>query len=153
MNLSKEIVYFFSNQGFVIVSTLDPNGTIHCSAKGIAGINESGEVFLIDLYHAQTFSNLEKNPGISITSINEQQFVGFTLKGKAKIVKNDAIDTVIIDAWHQRVVKRISNRVIGNLQRDQKTGHHPEAKFGSPAYLILMQVEEVVDLTPNHLKK
>lgn len=151
--LSDDIVNFLERQGFTIVSTLDAEGKIHCAAKGIVGIEKKGKVFLIDLYKAKTFKNLKTNPTISITSVDEHLFVGYTLKGRAKIVDRDKIKSHIIKAWEERVIKRISKRVIKSIKDYRKSGHHPEAKFPHPEYLIEVDVEDIVDLTPSHLKK
>ena len=149
--LSKDVVQFLANQGFVIVATLDSTGNIHCAAKGIVGIEEEGKVYLIDLYKAGTFRNLLGNPTISITSVDEHQFKGYTLKGKARIVERDKIEGHIIAEWERRVVDRISKRVIKNIKQDKGSALHPEAKFTHPEYLIEVDVESVVDLSPSHL--
>jgi uncharacterized pyridoxamine 5'-phosphate oxidase family protein len=153
MKLHEDIVSFFKNQGFVIISTIDPKGYIHNAAKGIVGIESEGKIYLIDLYKATTFNNLKKNPTASITAIDERQFIGYTLKGKAKIVEREKIEEHIIKGWEDKVIQRISQRVIRDVKADRKIDHHPEAKFPSPQYLIEVDVEEVVDLAPGHLKK
>jgi len=152
-NLSKEVIYVFEKQGFVIVSTLDSNGGIHCAAKGIVGMEEEGKVYVIDLYKNKTFNNLKKNPTVSITAVDEETFTGYTLKGKAKIVDRKEIKSHIIESWENKVVQRVSKRVIGDIKKETKSLHHPEAIFPPPEYLIEVDVESVVDLTPQHLKK
>jgi len=151
--LSDDIVNFLERQSFSIVSTLDADGKIHCAAKGIVGIEKRGKVFLIDLYKAETFKNLQRNPTISITSVDEHLFMGYTLKGKAKIVKRSRIKNHIIKIWEERLIERISKRLIKSVKDYKKSGHHPEAKFPHPEYLIEVDVENIVDLTPSHLKK
>ena len=149
--LSSEIIYFFEKQGVAIISTLDSRGKIHCAAKGIVGIEKKGKIYLIDLYNAYTFSNLQRNPTISITAVNEHLFMGYTLKGKAKIVAREKIKGHIMEKWEKRVIQRISRRLIRNVKADNKTFHHPEARFPRPQYLIEMDVEDIVDLTPQNL--
>lgn len=151
--ITDDIIYLFHKQGFVIVSTLDSEGTIHCSAKGIAGIEARGQIFLIDLYKGKTFNNLKRNSTISVTAIDEDEFNGFTLKGKAKIVSREEIKDHIITSWEDKVIQRVSKRVIGHIKRERKSPHHPEATFPHPRYLIEVDVESVVDLTPKHLKR
>lgn len=153
MKLSQDIMSFFQEQGFVIISTLDSKGNIHCSAKGIAGIEQGGKVYLIDLYKANTFNNLQKNSTASIIAVDEHQFIGYTLKGKAKIVERAKIEKHIMKSWEDKVIQRISKRVITDVKADRKIDHHPEAKFPHPQYLIEVDVEEVIDLAPGHLKK
>jgi len=151
--LGPEIVSFFKKQSFVIVSTLSEDNSIHCSAKGIVFIEEAGKVYLIDLYKAVTFSNLKRDSTISITSVDENEFKGYTLKGKASIVVKEKIKEYTIEKWEARLLKRITKRVVTHIQKAKKNSHHPEVSFPHPEYLIEMDVEEIVDLTPSHLKE
>ena len=150
--ITEDIIHLLQKQGFVIVSTLDAEGSIHCSAKGIAGIEAEGKVYLIDLYRGKTFSNLKRNPTISITAVDEDEFSGFTLKGKARIVDREEIKDHIIKSWEDKVIQRVSKRVIGHIKKERKSLHHPEAIFPHPQYLIEVDVGSVVDLTPKNLK-
>lgn len=151
--ISEDIIHLFKKQGFAIVSTIDSKGRIHCSAKGIAGIEEEGKVYIVDLYHKQTFANLKNNPLTSITAIDEHAFTGYTLKGVSKIVERADIHKHVIKNWEDKIVQRISERVVKNIKGDRKTSHHPEARLPRPRYLIVMEVEEIVDLTPKRLKR
>lgn len=151
--LPADIINFLEKQGFVIVSTLDKNGSIHCSAKGIVGLEKEGRVYLIDIYRKKTLANLKRNPTLSLTAVDEHHFVGYTLKGRAKIVEKEKIEDRIIKRWEERVVARISKRIIGNIRADRKFSHQPEARFPFPKYLIVVEVEHIVDLAPAHLRK
>jgi uncharacterized pyridoxamine 5'-phosphate oxidase family protein len=150
MRMPQEIVSFLQKQGFVIVSTLDKKGNIHNSAKGIVDIKDD-KIYLIDLYGKRTFLNLKNNPKISITAIDERKFFGFTLKGKAKVLKGK-IKKEILRKWEKNVVKRILKRVIRSVKEEKKSTSQQEAGFPLPKHLIEMEVEEIVDLVPNHLK-
>jgi uncharacterized pyridoxamine 5'-phosphate oxidase family protein len=150
--LSQDIIDFLQRQGFVIVSTLDYKGGIHCSAKGIVEIEKEGRVYLVDLYRGNTFRNIKRNPTISITAIDERQFIGYTLKGKAKIVKGK-IKEETIKKWEKRIVQRILKRVIRSVKENKISLYQPEARLPSPQYLIQMEIEEIVNLSPSHLLK
>ncbi len=151
--LNSTITRFLERQGFVIVSTLDTDGMIHCSAKGIVGIEKKGKIYIIDLYKAHTFSNLKNNPVISLTAINERKFQGYTLKGKAEMIERENIGDRLIKKWEERVIKRISKRVIQSIKKYKSSNSHPESYFPPPKYLISVTVERIVDLAPKHLKK
>lgn len=153
MKLSSEIIHLLKSEGFVIVSTIDAKETIHCSAKGIVGIEEEGKIYIIDLYRSNTFNNLKRNPTISITAVDEAQFSGYTLKGKAKIIEREKIEDHIIKSWEERIIQRVSKRVISDIQKERKTPYHPEVLFPAPEYLIEIEVEDIIDLTPTHLKR
>jgi len=147
--LTDSIIQFLHRQGFVIVSTLDPRGTIHCSAKGIIGADRN-KVYLIDLYHAKTFNNLKKNPTITITAVDEHEFSGFALKGTARIVNREDFQEHVIREWEEGLIKRISKRLIRNIRQNKGSSRHPEAGFPQPKYLIEVEVKEVIDLAPAH---
>ena len=150
--LPDEIVRFFRGQGFVIVSTVDKRGMPHSSCKGLIKISPAGKVYLLDVYLRGTYNNLKRNPHISITAVDEHKFKGYCLKGKVRLVSRDKLSAQIKKDWESRITSRITQRLIKNI-RDQK-GHprHPEALFPQPEYMIVMDVKEIVDLTPHNLK-
>lgn len=152
ITLFPALINFFEKQTFVIVSTIDSKKRIHCAAKGIVGVNKEGKIYLIDLYKTATFRNLQNNPTVSITAVDEHLFIGYTLKGRARMVARSKIETPLMRKWEEKVIQRISRRVIKNVKDSRDSRHHPEAKFPHPQYLIEVSVEEVVDLTPPHLK-
>lgn len=149
--LSESMINLMKKQGFVIVSSLDGQGKIHCSAKGIVGIEQT-RVFLIDLYKARTYNNLSKNPIVTISFVDEHSFEGYSLQGMAKIVEKEKIKKSIIADWEDKVLQRISQRVIKNLKQGKPGSHHPEASFPHPKYLIEIDIEKIIDLAPSVIK-
>jgi predicted pyridoxine 5'-phosphate oxidase superfamily flavin-nucleotide-binding protein len=150
--LSEPITKFFHNQNFVILATIDANGCVHTACKGIIEITKEDEVYLLDLYRAKTFANLKLNSRVSITAVDEHKFKGFCLKGTARIATTQEIDEHFIKAWEDRITSRLTQRVLRNIQEQKGHPSHPEALLPKPQYVIIVKVEEVVDLTPHHLK-
>jgi predicted pyridoxine 5'-phosphate oxidase superfamily flavin-nucleotide-binding protein len=150
--LNEEIVQFFRHQSFTIVSTIDKNGRPHSSCKGIIKITGSGLIYLLDLYRGKTYENLKRNPRVSITAVDEHSFVGYCLKGRARIILGQRLNSRIKKAWEDRITGRITRRIIKNIKEEKGHPRHPEALLPKPEYLIVMKVEQVVDLTPHHLK-
>jgi len=151
--LSEAIIEFFQKQGCVIVSSIDNFGFPHSSCKGIVKIDKSGSIYLLDAYRGKTFQNLKNNPLASITAFDEDKFVGFCLKGKTRILSEDELTPEIIKDWEDRITGRLTQRVLKNI-RGQRKSHpvHPEALLPKPERMIVIDIEEVVDLTPHHLK-
>ena len=152
MNLSADIVHFFQSQGFLIVTTVDSKGYPHNSCKGIVDIKPDGKIYLLDVYHGKTYENLKLNPLISVTAVNEHKFNGFCLKGRARILNSTEMDADIHKAWEDKITSRLTQRLLKNLKEEKGHPAHPEAMLPQPKYLIVMDVEEIVDLTPGHLK-
>lgn len=151
--LSREAIAFFLQQHFVIVTTIDKQGRPHNSCKGIVDITLDGKVYLLDLYMKGTFNNLKAKPDISVTAVDEHEFRGYSLKGRGSIVKREDLPPKIISKWDEKLTQRISNRIIKNIRNGKAQKQHPEALLPKPAYMVLVKVEEVIDLTPQHIKK
>jgi uncharacterized pyridoxamine 5'-phosphate oxidase family protein len=152
MRLAGEIIHFFQGQGCVVLATIDKNGLPHTSCKSIVKIEESGLVYLLDAYHGTTYKNLLKNPSASITIFNEHKFVGYCLKGRARLIHKDELDTGIVRAWEDRITSRLTERLLNNIHEEKGHKGHPEASLPKPQYMIVLEVSEIVDLTPAHLK-
>ena len=150
--LSNEVVNFFLAQGCVVVSTIDRKGFVHSACKGIVKISASGRVYLLDLYKGSTHDNLRRNPHVSISAFNEHKFSGYCLKGKAVILPEERLRYSLMKAWEARITSRITQRLLKNIREEKGHPRHPEALMPKPEYLIVMQVDEVIDLTPHHLK-
>lgn len=150
-NIPNEVISFLHNQSFVIVSTTDKDGTPHSACKGIVDITKKGRVYLLDLYLKQTYINLRRSPKINITTVDEHKFKGYCLKGKAKILKGK-LPAHLLKAWDNRIASRITQRVLRNIHDEKGHPKHPEALLPKPEYIIVVEVNEIIDLTPQHLR-
>jgi len=142
--------HFLDREHFVIISTIDSNRSIHTSAKGIVDIDKKGKIFILDLYKGKTHRNIKKNPSVTLTSINEHAFRGYSISGTAKIAKEGSISKRKLKLWHDKLAKRIARRVIRHVKSESlgKEGI-PEADFPLPKYLIEVRVKRIVDLAPS----
>ena len=152
MDLPDSVLNFFKQQGFVIVSTIDKAGKPHSSCKDIVKIEKNGGIYLMDAYKARTFENLVSNQNASITSVDEHKFKGYCLKGKARLIDSDKLGPEVFKAWEDKIASRATQRVLKNMRGEKGHGRHPETQLPRPQYMIYLQVEEVVDLTPHKLR-
>lgn len=153
IKLNDEIIHFFQRQDFVIVSTIDKNGVPHSACKGILHLDPLGRVYLLDVYLEETRRNMEKNPKISITAVEGHKFKGYCLKGQAQLLEQAQLTPEIIKAWEEKITERISQRLLRNLHGEKGHPRHPEALLPDPKYIFILNVEEIIDLTPRHLKE
>ncbi|MFH1640762.1 MAG: pyridoxamine 5'-phosphate oxidase family protein [Candidatus Omnitrophota bacterium] len=153
MKLPDEVIYFFQSQGYVIVSTVDKDGSPHNSCKGIVKINKAeGAVYLLDLYKARTYENLKNNKKISLTAVDEHHFKGYCLKGRARLINSDNMASDILRDWQDKITGRLTKRILKNIREEKGHASHPEVLLPQPKYIIEIKVREIVDLTPHNLK-
>ena len=152
MKINDNLIHFLQRQNYVIVSTIDKNGAIHNSCKGIVEVDPNGSIYLLDLYKQRTYNNLKNNSHIALTAVDEHQFKGYSLKGDGKIVSEDRIQPKVMSAWEKKITGRISQRILKNVEGKKGHPKHPEMLFPMPEYAIEMKVNSVVDLTPHILR-
>jgi len=151
INLPEKVITFLQAQGFVVVSTVEGDSTPHNSCKGIVKIDRKGKVYLLDLYKARTYDNLRRNPKISIAAVDEHKFKGYCLKGEAQLVPVERLGPDVLEAWEKRITSRLTQRLIRNIREEKGHPRHPESQLPTPEYMIVMEVKEIVDLTPHHI--
>jgi predicted pyridoxine 5'-phosphate oxidase superfamily flavin-nucleotide-binding protein len=150
--LHEDVMDFFKKQSFVIVTTLDPDGTPHDSCKDIVRLSRDGRIYLLDLYMRRTFQNLGKNPNMCVAQVDEHRFAGYCLKGKGRIVRIDKLRQQVNKIWQKKMSSRIVTRIIKDLKEEKGHPLQPESLLPRPEYMIVMDVSEVIDLTPAHIK-
>lgn len=153
MKLNDGIIYFLQKQHYTVISTMDKEGSIHNSCKGIVEIDGKGRVYLLDLYKQRTYKNLQSNPNIALTAVDEHKFRGYSLKGRARIISKSKITKEVLSAWEKKISSRVSKRIIRNIKGEKGHPKHPEISFPAPEYIIEMEVDSVIDLTPQALKE
>lgn len=150
--LNDEVTRFLHKQNFTIISTIDKMGRVHNSCKGIVEIDQKGIIYLLDLYKARTYDNLLQNHHISLTAVDEHKFKGYSLMGKGRILKSARLSARFKKAWDKKITGRITHRVLKNIRGEVGHKSHPEALMPAPEYLIEMEVDAIVDLTPKAFK-
>ncbi len=147
VEISPEVVRFAAAQRYAIVGTVDADGTPHAACKGIVRMEGGGRVYLIDLYSGRTSRNLAANPRMSVTVVDEERFRGYCLKGSARVVERSEMDPALLEEWVGKISGRITHRIIRSVQGGMRHPGHPEALLPPPRRLIVLEVEEIVDLT------
>ena len=84
--------------------------------------------------------------------VDEHKFEGYCLKGHAKIIERGKFNSSLIKAWEDKLTSRITRRLLKNIRGEKSYISHPEAALPKPAYLIVVEVANIVDLTPRQLK-
>jgi len=146
IDIPQAVYDFFHKQQFVIVATIDSKGFPHTSCKGIVDIKKEGKIYLFDLYKLHTYNNLKHNPTISLTGVDEENFLGYCIKGYGKIVNLKVKDKDLIDIWNKKLMVRVSKRVLAHIKKDKSSLRQPEAVFPKPQYVIRVEVEEIINL-------
>ncbi len=149
--IPEQVINFIRDKGYVIITTLDENGCPHSACKGFIKIDRAGQFFIMDLYKQRTYANLLRNPVISATIADEHQFTGYCLKGRAKIIWEKSLTPSVFKAWENRLTHRLTRRVLNLMSGGPASPSYAEEAMPPPQYLLVMEVEEIVDLAPREI--
>lgn len=150
--IPSHIARFLKNQHFVIVTTFDVHGFPHSVCKGIVKI-EKNKIYLLDLYKQNTYLNLKRNKKVGITAVDVDTFTGYTIKGYGRMISIKSSGRELLDIWSEKIVKRISHRILMHIRKYRPSLHHPEAYLPSPQYIIVIEPQKIVDLVPQFTQK
>jgi len=147
LKIEKDIIKYFTKNHIVLVSTLDCNARIYSSIKGLVYISEDAKAYIVDLFHNNTFRNIQKDNRISLTAVSVYHFKGYVLQGIARCLQIEDIPNLVKNKWEEHLVSRISERIIKNLQ-DRTVFGQPEAELPKIKYFIEVEIENIINLAP-----
>ena len=153
VDISHSVENLLNHQHYVIVSSFDREGEIHTSAKGVVDVDRRGRIYILDLYKGRTYANIIRNPNVTLTTIDDRTFKGYSIQGKAKIIDKKFVSRRKMQLWHERLAKRIAKRIVRHV-REETSGRRgiPEARFPIPRYLIEVSIRKIIDLAPERLR-
>jgi len=53
--------------------------------------------------------------------------------------------------WEDRITNRVTGRILKNVVQDRSTAY-PEIRLPRPKIYYYSEVQEIIDLTPSHIK-
>ena len=68
------------------VSTASPEGIPNATPKGSLKLLDDQHVVFADLFSRKTRENLQRNPQVAVTVVDEKNHSGYQLKGKAELL-------------------------------------------------------------------
>ena len=149
VKLPPVVVNFLNKQNFVIVSSIDKYGFPHTSCKGMVDVLSDSSIYIFDSYKGAAYNNTKRNPFVSITAVDEEEFKGYCIKGSAAIVSIDKASRALLNKWEDKLLNRISKRIVKHIKRDKHSLYHPEADMPGPEYIIYVKAEKTISLTPS----
>jgi predicted pyridoxine 5'-phosphate oxidase superfamily flavin-nucleotide-binding protein len=98
--MPQEVKEFIPNKmGWVGTATKD--GVPNVTAKGSVQILDDEHLIFADLFSRKTRENLENNPQVSITVIDEKSFKGYQIKGSAELLTTGAVYDKVVEELKQ----------------------------------------------------
>ena len=102
--IPKEIQEFLPGKmGWVATATLD--GVPNVTPKGSVKVLDDEHVIFVDLFSRKTRENLEKNPRVAVTVVDEKNFKGYQMKGSAELLASGPLYDRAVEELKQAPMK------------------------------------------------
>jgi len=98
--IPQDIREFIKSFSYGFLGTADLVGKPNISIKGIVDVDKD-RLYFFDLFKAKTRKNLEKNSRISFFVIDWDNFIGYQLKGRAKIMDKGEVLEKYMNIWEK----------------------------------------------------
>ncbi len=121
----KEIFQHFleekQNLKVVSVASCDPHGKPNSAPKMLVDVKAPNLVFFIDYKFTQTFSNMQTNPWLSLSFMNDANFTGYRMTGTSVVLESGEEFEAAKKCWDKRVIAYETDRIIQRIRGGYST--------------------------------
>jgi predicted pyridoxine 5'-phosphate oxidase superfamily flavin-nucleotide-binding protein len=96
VKISQEVQEFISGK-LAWVATATPDGVPNVTPKGTVKVLDDEHVLFADLFSLKTRANLENNPEVAVTVVDEKTFQGYQIKGTARLIDSGPLYTQVAE--------------------------------------------------------
>jgi predicted pyridoxine 5'-phosphate oxidase superfamily flavin-nucleotide-binding protein len=119
--IPKEVQEFMKNK-MAWVATASPDGIPNTTPKGSVQVIDDEHIVFADLFSLKTRDNLQKNPKVAITVVDQEKHKGYQLKGSAQLVDSGPV--------FDRVVEQLKKAPM---------------QLPNPKYVVIITVDSIFD--------
>ena len=97
------------------VASADKHAKPNSAPKMLMDILGPNRIYFLDYKFTQTHSNILKNPQLSLSFMDDENFAGYRLNGKAQILETGKEYEKVEKEWEKRVVRYQADRIIKRM--------------------------------------
>ena len=142
--MNKKAVELLKSREFVSVATCDLKGRPNAAPKLLLKV-ENNFIYLVDYIIGRTFNNLEANPRVSISFMDNDTLTGYQINGAVELIESGPEYDNLVKDIAQKEVDLSTRRIIEGVTKGKS---HTGFELGlSESFVIFkVKVEEVVEI-------
>jgi len=106
---------------FVSVSTSDLQGNPNCACKLLVKI-EKDYLYLFDYPTWRTWQNLQQNPKVSISLLDESELKCYKINGRVETIEEGAIHDSMREAIEEKRTDISTKHIVESVRNDKECG-------------------------------
>jgi len=144
--INKAIKALIESREFISVASCDLDGRPNAAPKFLLKI-EAGYIYLVDYVIGQTFRNLQVNPRVSLSFLDNNTLMGYQINGKVEIIDSGPEYEAALKDLERKEIDLSATRIIDGVTKGQ--AHKAYEIAASEQFVILkVKVEETVQIHP-----
>lgn len=144
--ISKSIKAIIESREFISVASCDLDGRPNAAPKFLLKV-ESSHIYLVDYVIGQTFRNLQVNPRVSLSFLDNNTLMGYQLNGEVEIIDSGQEYNAALDDLERKAIDLSATRIIDGVMKGRP--HSAYEITASEQFVILkVKVGEVVQIHP-----
>ncbi len=101
----------------VSVASCDKHCKPNSAHKMLADVLEPNIIYFLEYNHTQTYGNIQVNPQLSVSFMDDANFAGYRLTGTAEILKSGSEEfEQARQSWNKKLISYEADRIIRRVQ-------------------------------------
>lgn len=144
--ISKAIKALIESREFISVASSDLDARPNAAPKFLLKVDAS-HIYLVDYVIGQTFRNLQVNPHVSLSFLDNNTLMGYQINGKVEIIDAGPEYELALTDLERKEIDLSATRIIDGIMKGQS--HNAYEMAASEQFVILkIKVEEIVQIHP-----
>jgi len=146
LKISPGLIALLQKADFVSVGTADEHGQPSVASKFLLKVDGSS-LYLVDLVKGKTWRNLQYNPFISLTVMDEDNLRNYQINGTAKVLEAGSEFDLLMLEFADKQVSFATNKIITGVQQSKP---HQRVVFSSAQVKVFYKiaVSEALEIGP-----
>ena len=145
--INKNIKALIESREFISVASCDLEARPNAAPKFLLKV-EGDYIYLVDYIIGRTFRNLQVNPRVSLSFIDNNTLIGYQVNGKVEIINEGVEYREILKELQYKQIDLSAKRVVEGVVKGQS---HKSFEVAIPDHFVIFKVkmEEVVEMRPS----
>ena len=132
------------------IASCDLHGKPNSAAKMLIDVVEPNRIYYLDYNHTQTFANMQSNPQLSVSFMDDAAFTGYRLTGSAEIVPSGTEYEAAKRSWDRKLISYAADRILARVTGRYST-KESEIKLPPDFVIIKFTAKEAAVIKPDRV--
>lgn len=138
------------NLKVINIASCDTHGKPNSAAKMLIDVVEPNRIYYLDYNHTQTFSNMQANPQLSVSFMDDAAFTGYRLTGSAEVVPHGTEYEAAKKSWDRKLISYEADRILARVTGRYST-KESEMKLPPDFVIVRFTAKEAAVIKPDRV--